>query len=60
MMQVREIIRLSPQFSKLDKVELKAKSLNSGDVFILDDGLTIYQWQGKTAGTQVTGLSVLL
>ena len=26
------------------------KSLNSGDVFIIDAGLNIYQWNGKKAG----------
>jgi len=28
---------------------VSASSMNSGDVFILDCGLTIYQWNGKTA-----------
>jgi len=31
-------------------VELKASSLNDGDVFILDAGLQLYQWNGKSAG----------
>jgi len=31
------------------QVELECKSLCDGDCFILDDGLTIYQWQGKSA-----------
>lgn len=31
------------------EVPLTTKSLNSGDVFILDDGLKIYQFQGKAA-----------
>lgn len=32
------------------QVDLKRDSLNSGDVFILDQGLTIYQFNGKKAG----------
>jgi len=31
------------------EVPLSHKSLNSGDVFILDDGLRVYQFQGKGA-----------
>jgi len=31
------------------EVSLSTKSLNSGDVFILDEGLKIYQFQGKAA-----------
>jgi len=31
------------------EVPLTTKSLNSGDVFILDEGLKIYQFQGKAA-----------
>ena len=31
------------------QVEVKAASLNSGDVFILDAGRAIFQWNGKTA-----------
>jgi hypothetical protein len=34
------------------QVELKASSLNDGDVFLLDVGLTIYQWNGATANRQ--------
>lgn len=33
------------------QVEMTTKSLNSGDVFILDAGLVLYQWQGKSSGT---------
>jgi len=33
-------------------VDKSYKSLNSGDVFILDCGLRIYQWNGKKAGGQ--------
>jgi gelsolin len=32
------------------QVELKHTSLNSGDVFILDQGLEVYKWEGKSAG----------
>ena len=31
------------------EVPLNKHSLDSSDVFILDLGLTIYQWNGKTA-----------
>lgn len=37
---------------RVTQVEMSHKSLNSGDVFILDAGLTIYQWNGKGAGIQ--------
>lgn len=32
------------------EVKLHHSSLNDGDVFLLDAGLDIYQWNGKTAG----------
>lgn len=35
---------------RMVEVDLKRAALNSGDVFILDAGLIIYQWQGKTSG----------
>jgi len=35
---------------RVTQVETSHKSLNSGDVFILDAGLTIYQWNGTKAG----------
>jgi len=35
---------------RVKEVEKKASSLNSGDVFILDGGLKIYQWNGKGSG----------
>eukprot|EP00026_Physarum_polycephalum_P006563 Phypoly_transcript_06611.p1 GENE.Phypoly_transcript_06611~~Phypoly_transcript_06611.p1 ORF type:complete len:537 (+),score=113.66 Phypoly_transcript_06611:97-1707(+) len=38
------------KFVRIMQVELTTHSLNSGDAFILDDGMTIYQWQGKSAG----------
>ena len=34
---------------RVNQVETSHKSLNSGDVFILDMGLKIYQWNGKDA-----------
>jgi len=35
---------------RVTEVPLTYKSLNNGDVFLLDNGLEIYQWNGKTAG----------
>ncbi|XP_065668513.1 advillin isoform X2 [Hydra vulgaris] len=32
---------------RIEQVEVTYKSLNHGDVFILDDGMTIYCWNGK-------------
>jgi len=32
------------------EVEMESKSLNSGDTFILDTGLILYQYQGRKAG----------
>merc|ERR1711974_383952 len=32
------------------QVALSCDSLNSGDVFILDNGLTVYQWNGSSSG----------
>jgi len=34
---------------KVEQVKLAADSLNDGDVFILDLGRTLYQWNGRTA-----------
>jgi len=34
---------------RVSEVPLTRDSLNSGDVFILDAGLTIYQWNGKSS-----------
>jgi len=34
------------------QVELSAKQLNDGDVYILDAGLTLYQWNGAQANRQ--------
>jgi len=35
---------------RVDQVQTTWKSLNDGDVFLLDMGLEIFQWNGKTAG----------
>jgi len=37
---------------RVTQVELSGNSLNSGDVFILDNGMNIYQWNGGKAGPQ--------
>jgi hypothetical protein len=37
---------------RIQQVELNRSSLNSGDVFVLDMGLKIYQWNGKKSGPQ--------
>lgn len=37
---------------RVTQVETSFKSLNSGDVFILDAGLTLYQWNGSKSGGQ--------
>jgi len=35
---------------RVEEVDFSMASLNSGDVFILDMGLELIQWQGKSAG----------
>jgi len=35
---------------RVTEVEIAVGSFNSGDVFILDAGMNIYQWQGNKAG----------
>jgi len=34
------------------QVDMNSSSLNSGDVFILDGGLKVWQWNGKKSGPQ--------
>jgi len=36
----------------MTQVEMDKCSLNSGDCFVLDNGLTIYQWNGAKSGPQ--------
>jgi len=45
----------------IQEVELDKSSLNSEDVFILDNGLEVFQWNGKTAnaGERMKGGQVL-
>jgi len=38
------------KYVRIHQVPLARTSLNSGDVFILDNGLKIYQWNGKKSG----------
>lgn len=46
---------------RVQQVERKTTSLNAGDVFILDMGLTLYQWNGKDANKfeKVKGLEIV-
>lgn len=37
------------RYARVNQVELSAKSLNAGDVFILDAGTALYQWNGPEA-----------
>lgn len=37
---------------RCQEVPLTADSLNSGDCYILDNGLTLYQWQGSSSSMQ--------
>jgi len=38
------------KYVRVTEVDLSHKSLNDGDVFLLDAGMNIYQWNGRTAG----------
>eukprot|EP01113_Clastostelium_recurvatum_P022583 TRINITY_DN269_c0_g1_i3.p1 TRINITY_DN269_c0_g1~~TRINITY_DN269_c0_g1_i3.p1 ORF type:complete len:375 (+),score=135.66 TRINITY_DN269_c0_g1_i3:126-1250(+) len=45
---------------RVTEVPLSYQSLNSGDVFVLDAGITIYQWIGSSAsGSEKTKASML-
>jgi gelsolin len=48
------------KYIRVTEVEKSYKSLNSGDVFILDAGLTIYQWNGKKSGAAEKGRAAQL
>jgi len=37
---------------RVTQVDLSSKSLNSGDTFVLDGGLRVFQWNGNKAGPQ--------
>jgi len=40
---------------RVSQVPIEAKSFNEGDVFVLDAGLELYQFQGKSAGKNEKG-----
>jgi len=40
---------------RVTQVPMLASSFNEGDVFVLDMGLNLYQWQGKSAGKNEKG-----
>jgi len=40
---------------RVSQVPIEAKSFNEGDVFVLDCGLNLYQFQGKSAGKNEKG-----
>lgn len=43
------------KFPRVSEVPLERTSLNSGDVFILDAGNTLFQWSGKESSAQERG-----
>lgn len=43
------------KFPRVTEVPLSRKSLNAGDVFILDAGATLYQWSGTESSAQERG-----
>lgn len=49
------------RYPRVWKVELKADSLNEGDVFILDLGMKLYFWPGKEANVneKVKGMEII-
>ncbi|CAD7705124.1 unnamed protein product [Ostreobium quekettii] len=50
--------------ARIAEVPVEVSSLNSGDCFVLDDGLAIYQWNGSTANlaekSKVLDISIAL
>jgi len=40
----------SPTDTRVTQVPLERKALNDGDVFVLDNGLSLFQWNGKSSG----------
>jgi len=40
---------VSAKYVRVDEVKLDRSSLNNGDVFVLDAGLSLYQWNGSGA-----------
>jgi hypothetical protein len=46
------------KFARVKRVEVSYTSLNSGDVFILDDDQIIYTWTGKKANRMEKGRSL--
>lgn len=49
------------RYPRVWKVELKASSLNEGDVFILDLGMKLFFWPGKEANVneKVKGMEIV-
>ena len=49
------------RYPRVWKVDLKADSLNEGDVFILDLGMKLYFWPGKEANVneKVKGMEII-
>jgi len=48
------------KYVRCSEVPLSASSLNSGDCFILDAGLTLFQWNGDRAGIREKGRATQL
>lgn len=46
------------KFARVKRVEVSYESLNSGDVFVLDNDETIYTWTGKKANRMEKGRSM--
>jgi len=48
------------KYVRVREVPMKASSLNGGDIFILDLGLKIYQWNGSKAGVTEKSKATIL